>query len=88
MFEFLSPSHCCTTDWLDWVSTETLLRMSCKTTISWESKTNADYHDSSIADECSQGMQKKKESYTEEQQAMKTTSDMQQPFFLLSYWDG
>jgi hypothetical protein len=57
------------------------VRMSCKTTVSWESKTNADYHDSSIADECSHGIKKKKKSLSKEQQAMKTTSDMQQSFF-------
>jgi hypothetical protein len=60
--------------------------MSCKTIVSWESKTNADYHDSSIADECSHGMEKKKKGSTKEQQAMKTTSDMQQSFFLLLRW--
>jgi hypothetical protein len=59
--------------------------MSCKTMVSWESKENADYHDSSIADECSRRIEKKKKSSTKEQQAMKTTSDMQQSFF---YWDG
>ncbi len=60
--------------------------MSCKTIVSWESKANADYHDSSIADECSRGIEKKKKSSTKEQQAMKTTSDMQQSFFFLLRW--
>lgn len=51
---------CLSTDWLGWVLDEASQGMSCKTEASWDSKTNADYHDSSIADECSPGIKNKK----------------------------
>ena len=55
-------SYLVSLNWLDWTEYKMKRRlgMSCKTRFSWESKTNADYHDSSIADECSRGIENNK----------------------------